>query len=308
MEGSLTVSTKISAPSPQQRLGAALNPRAWAHNNLWLLYLGIAAIALPTIILVMRVSWSREEGAHGPIVLATGLWLIWRLQDRIRAAARPGSLWLTAVLLIPSLIVYALARITNTIEVEGFAMYAVLLALLYQAAGPAVMRLLWFPLLYLAFIFPPPETVVWAITQPLKIGLSEVVVRFLYALGYPIAGSGVTIQIAQFELLVAAACAGLNSLISLTAIGLFYVYILHNVNWRYAALLTLAILPAALLANFVRVVALVLITYYFGEAAAQGFLHGFAGILMFVVALLCIFAVDKLASPLRRRLQGEVRA
>lgn len=270
----------------------------------WLLYLGIAAIAVPTMLLVMRSSWSREDAAHGPIVLATGLWLIWRLRPQIRALAQPGSPAVTWLLLAPGLIAYALARITNTIEVEGFAMYGVLLALLYSAAGLDVMRLLWFPLLYLAFIFPPPETIVWAITQPLKIMLSEVVVRFLYSLGYPIAGSGVTIQIAQFELLVAAACAGLNSLISLTAIGLFYVYIRHNVNWRYAALLALAILPAALLANFVRVLILVLVTYYFGEAAAQGFLHGFAGITMFVVALLSIFAVDRLASPLRRRLQG----
>jgi exosortase len=274
----------------------------------WLLYLGIAAIAVPTMLLVMRSSWSREEAAHGPIVLATGLWLIWRLRPEIAALARPGSPVITAVLLVPCLILYALARITNTIEVEGFAMYGVLLSLLYGAAGMPVMRLLWFPLVYLAFIFPPPETIVWAITQPLKIMLSEVVVRLLYWLGYPIAGSGVTIQIAQFELLVAAACAGLNSLISLTAIGLFYVYIRHNLNWRYAAFLGLAIFPAALFANFVRVIVLVLVTYYFGEAAAQGFLHGFAGITMFVVALLAIFLVDKLASPLRRRLQGETVA
>ena len=277
--------------------------RRRAGDHPWLLYLGIAAVALPTLIQVMRVSWSTEQGAHGPIVLATGLWLIMRLRPQIRALARPGSPIIAAALLVPSLALYALARITNTIEAEGFAMYFILLALLYHAAGPAVMRLLWFPLIYLAFIFPPPETIVWAVTQPLKIMLSETVVELLYRLGYPIAGSGVTIQIAQYELLVAAACAGLNSLISLTAIGLFYVYVRHNVNWRYAALLTLAIFPAALLANFVRVVALVLITYYFGDAAAQGFMHGFAGISMFVVALLAIFAVDKLASPLRRRLQ-----
>ena len=64
----------------------------------------------------------------------------------------------------------------------------------------------------------------------------------------------------------------------------------------------LAILPVAVLANFVRVLVLILITYYMGDAAGQGFLHGLAGMLMFTVALLGIFGIDMLASPLRRKL------
>jgi exosortase len=124
----------------------------------------------------------------------------------------------------------------------------------------------------------------------------------LYIFGYPIAGSGVTINIGQYQLLIAAACAGLNSLISLSAIGLFYIYIRHNANWRYAVLLMFAIVPVAIMANFIRVLALILITYYLGDAAAQGFLHNFSGITMFLFSLLGIFGVDALASPLRTRL------
>ena len=41
-----------------------------------------------------------------------------------------------------------------------------------------------------------------------------------------------------------------------------------------------------------------LITYHLGDAAAQGFLHDFAGLLMFAVALFTIFGIDKLAAPL----------
>ena len=52
------------------------------------------------------------------------------------------------------------------------------------------------------------------------------------------------------------------------------------------------------MSNVVRVLALVLITYHFGDAAAQGFLHDFAGLLMFAVALLTIFGIDQLVSPL----------
>ena len=70
----------------------------------------------------------------------------------------------------------------------------------------------------------------------------------------------------------------------------------------YGLLLSLLILPVAILANFVRVLILILVTYYFGEAAAQGFLHSLAGLTMFVVALLGIFAADSLIQPIWRRL------
>ena len=72
-------------------------------------------------------------------------------------------------------------------------------------------------------------------------------------------------------------------------------------------LLFFFILPAAMFANLVRVLLLVLITYHFGNAAAQGFLHSTAGMIMFVVALLSIFAVDKLLTPVRRYLTKDVQ-
>jgi len=164
--------------------------------------------------------------------------------------------------------------------------------------GSLVIRSIWFPLVYLAFTLPPPDTVIVAITQPIKIAISEWAVSLLYGLGYPVASSGVTIQIGQYQLLVAAACAGLNSIVTLTALCLLYVYLRHRSNPIAFLIIALAAIPVAIVSNFVRVIVLVLITYYLGDAAAQGFLHDFAGLLMFAVALLTIFAVDKLAAPL----------
>jgi exosortase/archaeosortase family protein len=87
----------------------------------------------------------------------------------------------------------------------------------------------------------------------------------------------------------------------LTAISLFYIYVRHQAEWRYAAFLVLFIVPIALLANFVRVLILILLTYYAGEAAAQGFLHNFAGIVMFAVAIASVFALDSVLKPLWNR-------
>jgi exosortase/archaeosortase family protein len=58
--------------------------------------------------------------------------------------------------------------------------------------------------------------------------------------------------------------------------------------------LAILIIPISLTANTIRVLTLSLVTYHFGDEAGQGFLHDFAGIVLFVSALLLIIAVDTL--------------
>lgn len=268
----------------------------------WLVALGMAAMIVPTLIALGKGPWSTEGGVHGPLVVATGIWLVIRRLPEIRALARPGSLPVALAVLIPAIGLYAFGRAFDFISIEVGAMLLALLAVAYAYVGAAVLKLMWFPIFYLGFVIPIPNWVLDAVTQPLKIGISESVTWVLAQLGYPVAHIGVTIYVAQYQLLVEDACAGLNSLISLSAVGLFYVYILRGANWRYSLLLLALILPIAVLANGVRVMALVLITYHFGDAMAQGYLHDFAGMVTFTSALLLLFLIDSLLTPLRNRL------
>ena len=263
--------------------------------------LGCAALVLPTMFGVARFSWSTEQGGHGPLVLASGLWLLWREAKASALTPKPGSIMLGMAMIVPLLFIFLLARITGILQIEAFAMYGALIGAVYIFTGGKFLRAIWFPLVYLAFSLPPPETIIAAVTQPMKIAISKGAVSFLYALGYPVANSGVEIQIAQFQLLVAAACAGLNSIVTLSALCIFYVYLRHRSNPITFLFVCVAVIPIAMFSNFVRVVILVLITYYLGEAAAQGFMHELAGLTLFAVALLSLFALDQLATPLLRR-------
>ena len=269
-----------------------------------ILVLGLIAFCVPTMQFVMQTSWAGEEGAHGPIVLATGLWLLAREWQGTRKVAQPAPMsiiWFLLAVLVPLQI---FARITQIVELEGYFMYFTILVVLYALIGSEAMRKLWFPLFYIAFIFPPPESLVALVTVPMKIWLSKAAIGFLQLFNYPIGGEGVTIYIGQYELLVAAACSGINSIVSLSAISLFYIYMRHRANWLYSGLLVLLIVPVALIANFFRVLILILLTYHAGEAAAQGFLHNFAGIAMFAIALVTIFAADEVLKPLWDRVRG----
>ena len=265
------------------------------------LLLGIAAMLLPTMIDVARLTWTTEQGGHAPIIVATGAWLLWREIKSTDARPRRGNLLIGSLAFGACLALYVVARITGILEIEGFAMYGSVISAFYILVGGALLRALWFPLLYLAVALPPPDTVVTAITQPVKLWISETAVQLLQSFGYPIASSGVTIQIDNYQLLVAAACAGLNSIISLSAICLFYVYIRHRSDVISFLTVAALVIPVAVFSNFVRVVTLILVTYYFGEAAGQGFIHDFAGLTVFLVALLAIFGVDALFSSFRER-------
>lgn len=282
--------------------GAAVDwPRLISGHAL--LVAGMVAIALPTLFSLVAGPWSTEAGVHGPLVLATGIWLIVRRLPEIVEKAIPGSIIFGIVLMLPAVVLYIFSRAFDFISLEVASMLLALVATAYVFVGRQVLVLLWFPILYLGFVIPIPGWVLDVVTQPLKALVSHSVTVTLGHLGYPVARVGVTIYVAQYQLLVEDACAGLNSLISLTAIGLFYVYILHNSNWRYSLLLLALVIPIAILANCIRVAALVLLTFYFGDAVAQGFLHHFAGMVTFTSALLFIFAIDAAMKPVRRALE-----
>jgi exosortase B len=167
---------------------------------------------------------------------------------------------------------------------------------------------LWFPFFFMLFMVPLPSEFVAAVTLPMKMAVSWATEHLLYAAGYPMSRTGVILQIGQYQLLVADACAGLQTLLTLEALGLFYLNLMRHPSAFRNIGLALFIIPISFSANVIRVVALTLITYYFGDAAGQGFLHGFAGMVLFITALLLILTVDSsLQWYLRRRDAGAAR-
>jgi exosortase B len=168
----------------------------------------------------------------------------------------------------------------------------VLIGILLITRGVPALKALWFPLFFIVFMIPLPGFLVDVVTGPLKEHVSALAEAILYQAGYPIARSGVTLTIGQYQLLVADACSGLNSMFSLSAMGVLYLYLMRHTSWLRNGIIIASIIPIAFVANVVRVIILVLVTYYLGDEAGQGFIHGFAGILLFIISLLFLFALD----------------
>lgn len=300
---------------------AAVADRAYEGVGGWLLLAaGFVVLYAPTYHELMTVVWASDATAYGYIILAVCLWLFWAERGVFRSERElfrseqgagtsgsfvrspvAGCIWLAIGLLL-----HLFGNTQQILTAQVISQIPLVVGTLLCLAGAGAVRRLWFPIAYLLFLVPVPQIIIDMVTAPLKQLVSYSTAQILYLFDYPIARSGVVLQVGGYRLLVADACSGLNSLFSLYALGVVYLYktrrdVLQNL------LLLVSILPIACLANIVRVMLLVLITYHFGHDAGQGFLHGSASVVLLVSALLLFLALDELLLRFSRFLDARDR-
>lgn len=258
----------------------------------WPLALAILLWAAPVIAAMASRTWSTDRGAIGPLILVTGLWAVTLEWKRNRALARPGRIvWVVAGLLLAA-IPYFIGRVTDIIFVQAVSLYLGGVTLLYARGGGAMLVRQAFPLGYLLLVLPLPLTLVATATRGLKQWVADASLQILHHGGFDVAGSGVSLYIDGYELLVEAACSGLNSIVGLAAVGLFYIYLRTDLRGGRALVLAAMILPAAIVANLLRVILLLLMVHWQGDAILATAWHDVAGLAMFAAALLVMIATD----------------
>jgi len=272
----------------------------------WLLVLaGFVVMYVPSYLDAAKGMWQMDDYSHGPLILAVVCWLFWVKRVAISEVLERPLYALGWPLLGLGLFLYAGGRIFLIPSIEFLSQLLVVAAVLLLLKGTAALRAAWFAVLYLVFMVPLPGTLVDGLTAPLTQLISVIVVELLHFAGYPIARIGALINLGQYQLLVAEACSGLNSMFSLFALGALYMYLMARASWLHNLTMIASIIPVAFFANIVRVIALVLITYYLGDEAGQGFLHGAAGIVLMVVALASFFSLDAMLLAIGKRLKKE---
>jgi exosortase B len=266
--------------------------------NAALLFVPAALLALyaPAFAALWQGPW-RSAQSQGPVLLAVAIWLgvsLWRrhaADPAWRAEPSPHTGW---PLLVLGAAMYTLGRSQDFAALEIGSLVPVLLGCTLVLYGAALARRLAFVYVFLLFLVPLPGSLVDALTLPLKIAVSHAADTLLHAAGYPVAREGVVLVAGPYRLLVADACAGLNSMFVLEAFGLLYLHLVRHASaWRNVAM-TLLVVPVSFAANVVRVVVLVLVTVHFGDEAGQGFVHQFSGLVLLACALLLLAGCDSL--------------
>lgn len=266
-------------------------------------------------------AWKQPENGHTPFLAAiilAGFFLgLQRLAGAdgeaapgpASPAARAGGLGVLAM----ALIILPIAQRAGVDLVLSGLQPVIASALVLAIWGVRGIRMFWFPLLLSLYLIIWPGWLLDALTLPLKMWLSRTAADLLYLAGLPVSHAGAIIHAGPYQLLVAQACAGLNALIALTAVGAVYLKIVNRQSLAANLAVIACLVPIAVIANAVRIILLILITLYLGYDAGQGFLHETAGLITFTVALGLVFMIDTLAAlifrtPAHLSLAGEGRS
>lgn len=293
----------MSATTSGARRDAVIPPRV-DQPSLWLVIFGLLFAYVPEYIELAQTVWRSDEQGHGPIIFAVTLWLLYNQRHALAELdARPASVSGTLLLVIGALL-FAFGRSQDIWIFSIGSQIWVLAGLVLLFKGWRGLRLIWFPLFFMLFMVPLPEALVASVTAPLKSAVSLVASNLLYVMGYPVGRSGVMLTVGQYQLMVADACAGLNSMFTLEALGMLYMNLMRYTSAARNITLAVMLVPIAFCANIGRVMILVLVTYYFGDAAGQGFVHGFAGMVLFMIALVLMLVVDKMLNLVFRPERG----
>jgi exosortase B len=270
----------------------ALAIRAKPHIISLLLLLSI--VYAYVFVQLFKSDWSEPDSGHGPLVLVLALWLLYRQWDEKNIAPELG-VWRTAgvfAIYVLAVVLYIVGIVGEISQFSYGSIVPFLIAsiLLFQSRSARIGLAL--PVLFVCFSIPLPFFIVVSTTLPMKQLVAEATEQFLWATGYPVARSGVILYLGPYQLQVADACAGLRTLFTLEALGLLYLILVKSTSLMRNVILALLVFPIAMLANTIRVILLCLITYYFGDEAGQGYLHGLAGMVLFFGALLLMLASD----------------
>ncbi|NWG91738.1 MAG: exosortase, partial [Parvularculaceae bacterium] len=231
-----------------------------------------AALYVPIFVDFSKGPWREDENAHALIILAIagGAAYARLASETLPAGRRRSEIIVGGCALAIGLALAVIGRASETVLFQSASLGPVAAGIIVSLFGWNGLRRLWFPVALTVYLIIWPGWAIDALTAPLKTFVSEVVSEGLYAAGYPVAHAGAVISAGPYQLLVADACSGLNSVIALTAVGAVYLYAVKHGDWRVNALVIAALVPIAIAANVLRVAALVLITHHFGYDAGQG--------------------------------------
>ncbi len=295
MSNSVEVAPPEVAPpvSPMEgRLSSSL-PR-WQGVTLLLLVAWLYASILARLFL-QWVGPSRDPNfEHGIFVPLFALFVLWQDRKKLTAVVSAPS-WAGLPLVVLSLLMLVLGVLGAELFFSRGSLLVLLAGLIILFQGWTFFRAILFPWAVLILMIPIPNLILQQVTFPLQLLASKLATVLLELVGVPVLRQGNVIVLASMPLDVAEACSGIRSLLTLVTLAIIYGYLLETRIWVRVVLALLAV-PIAVAANSFRIFGTGLLVQYWDPDKAEGFFHVFSGWLIFVVALIMLFAVHRVIS------------
>jgi exosortase len=222
---------------------------------------------------------SHSDSSHGILVPLVSAYLIWQKKGQLRVGEISDSIW-GAMILIGSLGLYVLSYAGGTAFVSRAMIVFSLIGLVIFTFGKAFFSTLAFPLLFLLFMVPVPDSIIGLVGLPLQLFATRVSTAIMHVFSIPAYREGNMLYFAQTQLEVAEACSGIRSIMSFIMLSLIFAYMMDKIWWK-RVVLGLSAIPLALFVNIVRVTGTGMLADLYGSKVALGFLHEISGLIVF---------------------------
>jgi len=246
----------------------------------------------------MAERWSSEgspysHGALIPFLSAFLLFLALRGGERLETAPRPV---LGMAVLFLGLLLHAGSLLVRIHFTSGISLLMVVAGLVLAVFGMPLLRRAALPILFLGFMVPLPLVTLARASLELKILATWLGASLLHLVGVDVVVDGAVLLFSGDKLIIGEACSGLRSLIALVAFSVLLARLAPISMPRKAALVVSSV-PIAVLANAGRILFLGVVTARWGSSAIRGFVHDVSGLLIYVLALVLLFVVERLLRP-----------
>lgn len=267
--------------------GESRTLRPWQRITLVVALVELVVLFAPTVSwLFDRWTLSVWQHAHGLFIPPVVGYFVYQELKPLRHLPRSHSAW-GFVFVVPALVLHALDAGMHTQLLSAAALLLTLPGLSFLLLGRERTRAILFPLAFLAFALPIPlaftEPIHWQLRQIATAGTAAVVPLF----GIPVFVEGTTLHMATAAVQIVDACSGFSTLFAAVAVAALTAYSTPSPGRRLLVLLSAV--PLAIGANLLRVVALVLLVVWRGDAILETFVHPLSGMLTFALALPIIF-------------------
>jgi len=254
-----------------------------------------AALSSLTILLYWHVLkalvldwWGDPDYGHGFLVPLFSGYVLWRERERwARAESKPSNFGL--LVMAGAVVLLIGGSLGAELFTSRVSLLVLLAGMILFLAGWKVLRAVSFPLAFLLLMIPIPVIIYNQITFPLQLLASRFATFWLEVAQVPVLREGNVLILPNYSLEVVEACSGIRSLMTLITLAIAYGYLVEPRRWvRYA--LVILMIPIAIVSNAIRIMGTGVLTYRFGPKAAEGFFHEFSGWVIFLAALILMFA------------------
>jgi exosortase len=247
------------------------------------------AAYFPVIEILVGVWLESEEYAHAFLVVPIIIYIIWNRRDRFQKLPIRYS-WLGLALLIFCTFFYPLALLFQLRTLIALSMCLTLAGIVLYLNGLDTLIELTTPLILLLMLIPVPDQIFLKLSFPLQLIVSQITEVLIQLFDIPILREGNIISIPGKSLEVVQACSGLRSMIALLTLSVIMGYFFLD-SLYLKVMLFLASIPTAIFVNIIRLATVILFFHFYHLDLAEGYLHHLTGIIIFLTALLTLFAL-----------------